>query len=117
MKAPSLEVVVLNDYATLNGGSTAVAIASALGLAERGVRVTLFTCVGPVAPQLRDVPNLEVIGNFPREFQVPLVMSGGVSAKAAHADAAKAFIAYMTGPKVAAHLKASGMEKAAAAHH
>ncbi len=61
MKAPSLEVVVLNDYATLNGGSTAVAIASALGLAERGVRVTLFTCVGPVAPQLRDVPNLEVI--------------------------------------------------------
>lgn len=61
MKAPDLEVVILNDYATTTGGSTAVAIASALGLARRGVRVTYFSCVGPVAPELRDVPNLEVV--------------------------------------------------------
>ena len=61
MNPPPCEVVVLNDYASLTGGSTAVALASAIGLAARGVRVTLFTCVGPVAPQLRDVPNLEVI--------------------------------------------------------
>lgn len=59
--APPFEVVILNDYATTTGGSTAVAIASALGLAERGVRVTYFSCVGPVAPELRDVPNLEVV--------------------------------------------------------
>lgn len=55
------EAVILNDYATTTGGSTAVAIASALGLAARGVRVTYFSCVGPIAPELRDVPNLEVI--------------------------------------------------------
>lgn len=57
----SLEVVVLNDYASLTGGSTAVALASARGLAVRGVPVTLFTCVGPVAPTVRGVPNLEVV--------------------------------------------------------
>ncbi|HWA08590.1 MAG TPA: glycosyltransferase family 4 protein [Opitutaceae bacterium] len=54
-------VVILNDYASVTGGSTAVAVASACGLAAQGVPVTLFTAVGPVAPQLRDVPNLEVL--------------------------------------------------------
>jgi glycosyltransferase involved in cell wall biosynthesis len=56
-----LEVVILNDYATTTGGSTAVAIASALGLARRGVKVTYFSCVGPVASELQCVPNLEVV--------------------------------------------------------
>lgn len=55
------EVVILNDYASVTGGSTAVAIASATGLAARGIQVTYFSCVGPVAPQLRDVPNLDVV--------------------------------------------------------
>lgn len=59
--AADFEVVILNDYATTTGGSTAVAIASALGLAARGVPVTFFSCVGPVAPELRGVPNLEVV--------------------------------------------------------
>ena len=58
---PPLEIVILNDFASTNGGSTAVALASALGLAARDIPVTLFTCVGPVAPQLIGVPNLEVI--------------------------------------------------------
>jgi glycosyltransferase involved in cell wall biosynthesis len=61
MTAGPEHVVVLNDYASPTGGSTMVALASAIGLARRGVHVTLFTCVGPVAPQLRDVPNLDVI--------------------------------------------------------
>lgn len=56
-----LEVIVLNDYASPTGGSTAVAIASAVELAARGVPVTFFSCVGPVAPQLRGVPNLAVV--------------------------------------------------------
>lgn len=56
-----LEVVVLNDHASVNGGSSAVAIESALGLAARGVRVTFFSAVGPVAPQLREVKNLDVV--------------------------------------------------------
>ncbi len=55
------EVIVLNDYAALTGGSTAVAMASAAGLAARGVNVTYFSCVGPVAPELLHAPNLSVI--------------------------------------------------------
>jgi glycosyltransferase involved in cell wall biosynthesis len=58
---PPLDIVILNDHASLTGGSAAVALASARGLAARSVSVTLLTCVGPVAPELRTVPNLEVI--------------------------------------------------------
>jgi glycosyltransferase involved in cell wall biosynthesis len=56
-----MEIVILNDHAALNGGSASVALASARGLASRSLKVTLLTCVGPVAPELRSVPNLEVI--------------------------------------------------------
>ncbi|MGH7945589.1 MAG: glycosyltransferase, partial [Opitutaceae bacterium] len=55
------EVIVLNDHASITGGSASVAIASAVELAARGVNVTFFAAVGPVAPQLREVGNLEVI--------------------------------------------------------
>lgn len=55
------EIVILNDYASPTGGSSTVAIASAVGLAERGFAVTYFSCVGPVAPQLRNKSNLKVI--------------------------------------------------------
>jgi glycosyltransferase involved in cell wall biosynthesis len=58
---PPLDIVILNDHASLTGGSAAVALASARGLAARSNRVTLLTCVGPVAPELRSVPNLDVV--------------------------------------------------------
>lgn len=61
LSPPPREVIVLNDYASFNGGSSSVALASALGLARQGIKVTLFTCVGPVDPQLLGVPNLTVV--------------------------------------------------------
>jgi glycosyltransferase involved in cell wall biosynthesis len=60
MNSPD-EIVILNDYASATGGSSAVAIASAAGLAARGFPVTYFACVGPVAPRLRDTPEIETI--------------------------------------------------------
>jgi glycosyltransferase involved in cell wall biosynthesis len=60
MNRDLLEVVILNDYASVTGGSSAVALASATALAARGVPVTLFAAVAPVAPQLLDVPGLHV---------------------------------------------------------
>lgn len=48
-----LSVLVLNDYATMNGGASAVAIASSVGLAERGHRVVFFHAAGDVDPALR----------------------------------------------------------------
>lgn len=55
------DIIILDDYASTAGGSSSVAIASALGLAAEGFRVTYFSCVGPVAARLRGVPGLEVI--------------------------------------------------------
>ncbi|MEJ1973913.1 MAG: glycosyltransferase family 4 protein [Lacunisphaera sp.] len=60
MPSPT-EIIILDDYASTAGGSSSVAIASALGLATRGLPVTYFSCVGPVAPRLRDIPGLTVI--------------------------------------------------------
>ncbi|MFT3867083.1 MAG: glycosyltransferase family 4 protein [Nibricoccus sp.] len=55
------EIVILNDYASPTGGSSAVAIASAIGLAEQGFPVTYFSCVSPIAPQLQGKTNLRVV--------------------------------------------------------
>ena len=54
-------VIILNDQASVTGGSATVALASARGLAAQGVDVTLFAAVGPIAPELHDVPRLEVV--------------------------------------------------------
>ena len=55
------EVVILNDFASQNGGASVVAIRSALELARQGVRVTFFSAVAPTDPSLVGVPGLEVI--------------------------------------------------------
>jgi glycosyltransferase involved in cell wall biosynthesis len=47
-----VNVVLVADHASINGGQAKVAIESALGLAARGVRVSLFAAVGPVDPRL-----------------------------------------------------------------
>ena len=57
----SVRVLVLNDYAHVNGGSSAVAIASARGLAARGIPTTYFTSVEPIDPALAETPGLRVV--------------------------------------------------------
>ncbi len=47
-----MPVVLVADHASINGGHAKVAIESALGLAARGVAVSLFAAVGPVDPRL-----------------------------------------------------------------
>ncbi len=47
-----LTVVIVNDFAYVNGGAAQVALASAEGLVARGVNVVLFSAVGPVAKSL-----------------------------------------------------------------
>lgn len=43
-------VVVLSDYAFFKGGAEKIALTSALGLAESGLNVILFSAVGPLLP-------------------------------------------------------------------
>ena len=47
-----MHVVLVADHAYVNGGQAKVALDSALGLAARGTRVTLFSACGPADPRL-----------------------------------------------------------------
>ncbi|WP_375465855.1 glycosyltransferase family 4 protein [uncultured Methylobacterium sp.] len=47
-----MHVVLVADHAYVNGGQAKVAIDAALGLAARGVQVTLFAACGPADPRL-----------------------------------------------------------------
>ena len=67
-KSVSMEIVVINDNATFNGGGSNVALQSAIALAERGLPVTLFSAVGPVAPELQNVAHLNVVCTHQREI-------------------------------------------------
>lgn len=55
----ALNVVIVNDYARVNGGASKVAIRSARALAERGVKVHFFAAVGPVCDDLLGLENLQ----------------------------------------------------------
>ena len=47
-----LNIVILNDFAYVEGGASQVALRGAMGLAARGHSVTLIAAVGPVMPEL-----------------------------------------------------------------
>src|SRR4051812_23412555 len=47
-----MHVFIVTDHAFINGGQAKVALDSALGLAGRGHRVTVFAAVGPADPRL-----------------------------------------------------------------
>ena len=58
-------------------------------------------------------PGVDLVGPFPAEVQQELVFTRRSPADTKNADAAKAFIAYLTTPAAAAVIKAKGMEPAA----
>jgi molybdate transport system substrate-binding protein len=58
------------------------------------------------------VHGIETLGLFPKEFQVPLIMSAALSAKPANGEAAEALVKFLTSSAAASAIKASGMEMA-----
>jgi len=55
-------------------------------------------------------PGLDVVGPFPAELQQEVVFTSAIAANAKEAEAAKAFITYLTTPAAAAVIKAKGMD-------
>jgi molybdate transport system substrate-binding protein len=55
-------------------------------------------------------PGVELAGPFPAQLQQELVFTAAVAADTKEAEAAKAFIAYLTTPPAVAVIKAKGME-------
>jgi molybdate transport system substrate-binding protein len=54
-------------------------------------------------------PGVELAGSFPAELQQELVFTSAIAADSKQADAAKAFIAFLTSPAAASVIKAKGM--------
>jgi molybdate transport system substrate-binding protein len=55
-------------------------------------------------------PGLDVVGPFPAELQQEVVFTASVAADTNEAEAAKAFITYLTTSVAAAVIKAKGMD-------
>lgn len=53
-------VIIINDFAHVNGGAGQVALSSAVGLARSGYRVLVFSAVRPIMPELLE-NGVEVI--------------------------------------------------------
>jgi molybdate transport system substrate-binding protein len=65
--------------------------------------ITLYSEIVPVL-------GVEILGPLPGEFRYYIRFSAAVSAPSKHASAAKAVIAYLTGPSAASALKAKGLD-------
>ena len=56
----SLNIIIINDFAHVNGGASQVALSSAMALAKHDHTVTFFSAVGPITPELSSHSNLKV---------------------------------------------------------
>ena len=86
----------------LEQGSVRAAAKVASGDAE-----LLITLVSEILP----APGVELVGPLPMQFQNYVSFAAATGVKAANGEAGKALITCLSGPSVAATLKAKGMEK------
>ena len=56
----SLNLIIVNDFAHVNGGAAKVALHSAVGMAHKGWPVTVFSAVEPVMAELQG-PTVKLI--------------------------------------------------------
>jgi molybdate transport system substrate-binding protein len=93
---------VMRKKTILEQGSVRSAAKVASGDAE-----LLITLISEILP----APGVELVGPLPMQFQNYVSFAAATGVKAANPEAGKSLIACLSGPGVAATLKAKGMEK------
>jgi molybdate transport system substrate-binding protein len=93
---------VMTKKTILEQGSVRAAAKVASGDAE-----LLITLVSEILP----APGVELVGPLPMQFQNYVSFAGAAGVKSGNASAGKALVSCLSGPNVAATLKAKGMEK------
>ena len=93
---------VMTKKTLLEQGSVRAAAKVASGDAE-----LLITLVSEILP----APGVEFVGPLPMQFQNYVSFAGAAGVKSDNAAAGKSLISCLSGPNVAATLKAKGMEK------
>jgi molybdate transport system substrate-binding protein len=63
-----------------------------------------------VLTQILTTPGVDLVGPLPREIQIYATFEGAVGARCMHPNAARALIAFLTGPIAIPVIKAQGME-------
>ena len=72
-----MHVIIVSDYAHINGGQAKVSIESALGLAARGHKVEYFSAVGPIDPRMPAAGiQVECLGQGDRDQTSALAFLG-----------------------------------------
>jgi molybdate transport system substrate-binding protein len=66
----------------------------------------VITLVSEIVP----IPGLELAGPLPEEFQTYVSFAAGVSATTPHVDAARALVAYLSGPDARPAFAATGLD-------
>lgn len=93
----------------LKGKSTQTPPGTAVGpLVARGEAEIGFQQMSELLP----IPGIDIIGPLPAGIQVITTFSGGVHVAAKEAEAARAWLAFLTSPQSAAVLRKHGMEPA-----
>ena len=92
---------VMTKKTILEQGSVRSAAKVASGDAE-----LLITLVSEILP----APGLELVGPLPMQFQNYVSFAAATGMKASNLEAGKSLISCLSGPKIAATLKAKGME-------
>jgi molybdate transport system substrate-binding protein len=80
--------------------------AGAMALLAKGEIDYGFTYVSEILPE----PGVEAVGALSKDVSTPTYLSAFLSAESKNPEAAKALIAYLTGPEAAAVYKRRGME-------
>lgn len=93
---------VMSKKTLLEQGSVRAAAKVASGDAE-----LLITLVSEILP----APGVELVGPLPTQFQNYVSFAGAAGVKSDNAAAGKSLLSCLSGPNVAATLKAKGMEK------